>query len=95
MTDEVIQPPEGVKVTDRGFWHWPEIKPRTSSETIRFYESSAAASYRGSLDPIEGPFAWLAVDETTVHLTYDEVKNLRDQMNQWITVHAYADGSPQ
>lgn len=84
--------PEGVQVTDRGFWHWPWIRPASDpASVIQFYESSALLS--GSPNgEVEGPFAWLAISEHTrpAHLTYDEVKTLRDQFNQWLEFHAGA-----
>lgn len=101
---EEVRPPEGVKVTDRGLWHWPWIHPAGQpNTTVMFYESSTAGVYGvrpdGTPFEVDGPLAWLRTvegeAETCVHLTYAEVKNLRDQMNQWLMAHSYALGRPE
>lgn len=78
-------------VSDRGFIHWEPIVPFAGrgdgTDTVKFYESSAATAVRG-IDSVElmidGPFAWLAVGDRTAHLTRDEVGRLQDYIGRWL-----------
>ncbi|MFI5541995.1 hypothetical protein ACIA5H_37095 [Nocardia sp. NPDC051900] len=94
MADQKPTTPADEKVTNRGFVHWEPIVPRSDrgdgTDTVRFYESSGAASIRGTLDNpviIEGPFAWLAVGDSTAHLTAAEVARLHDYTGRWLQRH--------
>jgi hypothetical protein len=63
----------------------------TYGGTVELQESSAAVLYTGGLDELQGPFAWLRIEEDGVgasaHLSVEQMKALRWALK--IAIHAW------
>jgi hypothetical protein len=63
----------------------------TYGETVELQESSAVILYSGAMDELEGPFAWLRLEEDGVsvsaHMSVDQMKALRRALKN--AIHAW------